>query len=536
MTIKSFFRIVPNLLLIGILITTVIASFDGVILSYVISNVTRFNAKSTVVQVVTYVTVSLLIWGLIYFAMAFKQVLVNQAVKLLNIKIKNSFVFDQVTKPDFQTKSSDSVSKIFNDFKLVETNYFVTFFELCGSLLMGIVSGCYILYLNLPLGILFILFSLIPMLSSKLFGRVLTESSTTWQKNSGTYLGKVMDLFNGIQTIKTYLAERVMFMDTENYLKKAESSYKKMNDYQAWAIFVSAILSVISFLLPLGTGLIFVINGKAQAATIIAIFLASDRVVGPFRNVAQYLNEMKTTDNIRKDLKLEPIKFTQPQEDRLDAPSINFDNVSFAYGNKEPLLHDLSLMIPFRSKILITGKSGAGKSTVFNLIEGFIKPTSGRIFLQDGTEEIDDIAGAGELAYIKQSPFLFNDTLRFNMTLGRQFADKDCLAALKAVGLLVELGNDCLDKNYGENGNNLSGGQKQRVEIARALLYHKKIILIDEATSALDNEMSRKVQQVINNLDCTVLEIAHHYDEKAFKDNGFKHYVLQSETLEEQSE
>ncbi|MBA1393829.1 ABC transporter ATP-binding protein, partial [Lactobacillus sp. XV13L] len=254
MTIKSFFKTLPKLLLAGILVTTVIASFDGVILSYVISNVTRFNHNSTVAQVVTYVAASMLIWGLIYFAMALKQVLINQAVKLLNIKIKNSFVYDQVTKPDFNAESSDSVSKIFNDFKLVETNYFETFFELCGSLLMGIVSGCYILYLNLPIGILFILFSLVPMISSKLFGRVLTASSTTWQKDSGTYLGKVTDLFKGIQTIKTYLAERAMFRDTENYLKQTEDSYKKMNDYQAWAIFVSAILSAFSFLLPLGAG------------------------------------------------------------------------------------------------------------------------------------------------------------------------------------------------------------------------------------------------------------------------------------------
>lgn len=532
MTIKSFFKTLPKSLLIGILITTVISSFDGIVLSYVIANVTMFNRNSTVAQVVIYIGISLLIWGVVYFAMTLKQILTNKAVMLLNIEIKNSFVYDQITKPDFATESSDSISKIFNDFKLVETNYFTTFFELCASLLMGIVSAFYILYLNLPIGILFILFSLIPMVSSKLFANVLTESSSVWQRNSSTYLGKVTDLFKGIQTIKTYLAEKSMFNDTENYLKQTENSYKKMNDYQAWAIFVSAILSALSFLLPMGAGLIFVINGKTNPATIIAIFLASDRVVGPFRNAAQYLNQMKTTENIRKNLKLEPIEFTKSSKKKLETPTIKFDHVSFAYADKKPLLQNLTITILFKSKILITGKSGVGKSTLFNLIEGFLKPTSGRIVLEDGTKEIENVASAGELAYIKQSPFLFNDSLRFNLTLGKQFSDDECLAVLKAVGLLKELGNDCLDKDYGENGDNLSGGQKQRIEIARALLYHKKIILIDEATSALDKEMSRKVQQVINNLDCTVLEIAHYYDEQAFKDNHFQHYVLQNETLE----
>ena len=237
---------------------------------------------------------------------------------------------------------------------------------------------------------------------------------------TSSYLGKVTDLFNGIRTIKTYLAEKTMFKDTENYLQQTENSYKKMNDYQAWAIFLSAILSALSFILPLGAGLFFVIKGQAEPAAIIAIFLASDRVVGPLRNAAQCLNEMKTTEN---------------NNSHLNSPSIKIDDVSFAYNDKKVILTNLSLTIPFRTKILITGKSGAGKSTIFNLIEGFIKPTSGQIFLQDGSQVVKNIAGSGELAYIAQSPFMFNDTLRLNLTLGKEFSDEECLKALKAVGL-----------------------------------------------------------------------------------------------------
>ena len=244
---------------------------------------------------------------------------------------------------------------------------------------------------------------------------------------------------------------------------------------------------------------------------------------------------MKTTENIRKSLKLYPLEFAENKNSNLNSPSIKIDDVSFAYNNQKPLLTNLSLTIPFRTKILITGKSGAGKSTIFNLIEGFVKPTSGQIFLQDGSQVVKNIAGSGELAYIAQSPFMFNDTLRLNLTLGKEFSDEECVKALKTVGLSAELGDNCLDKKYGENGANLSGGQKQRIEIARALIYRKKIILVDEATSALDNETGKKVQQVINRLNCTVLEIAHHYDEQIFKDNNFKHYELKDNTLVEQN-
>ena len=94
-----------------------------------ILNVTMFNRNSTIAQVAIYIEISLLVWGVVYFAIALKQILTNKAIMLLNIKIKNSFVYDQITKQDFATESSNSISKIFNDFKLVETNYFTTFFN-----------------------------------------------------------------------------------------------------------------------------------------------------------------------------------------------------------------------------------------------------------------------------------------------------------------------------------------------------------------------------------------------------------------------
>lgn len=94
-----------------------------------ILNVTMFNRNSTIAQVAIYIEISLLVWGVVYFAIALKQILTNKAIMLLNIKIENSFVYYQLTKQDFATESSNSISKIFNDFKLVETNYFTTFFN-----------------------------------------------------------------------------------------------------------------------------------------------------------------------------------------------------------------------------------------------------------------------------------------------------------------------------------------------------------------------------------------------------------------------
>lgn len=180
MSFKTFFKTLPKSLLLGILIATIIYSFDGVVLSSVVSNVTLFNRHTPAIKAVLYIISSLLALGLVYFAMTLKQIWINQAIKLMNIKIKDSFVYGQIVNPDFAAVASDNVSKIFNDFKLIETNYFKNFFELCGAILMAVISSFYILWLNFTIGILFILFSLLQMLSSKIFGKVLSDSSETW--------------------------------------------------------------------------------------------------------------------------------------------------------------------------------------------------------------------------------------------------------------------------------------------------------------------------------------------------------------------
>ena len=171
MSFKTFFKTLPKSLLLGILIATIIYSFDGVVLSSVVSNVTFFNRHTPAIKAVLYIISSLLALGLVYFAMTLKQIWINQAIKLMNIKIKDSFVYGQIVNPDFAAVASDNVSKIFNDFKLIETNYFKNFFELCGAILMAAVSSFYILWLNFAIGILFILFSLLPMLSSKFLAK-----------------------------------------------------------------------------------------------------------------------------------------------------------------------------------------------------------------------------------------------------------------------------------------------------------------------------------------------------------------------------
>ena len=191
-----------------------------------------------------------------------------------------------------------------------------------------------------------------------------------------------------------------------------------------------------------------------------------------------------------------------------------FKNVFFSYG-KNKVLKDLSFKIKANETVAFVGKSGAGKTTIFNLLCKMYEPQKGTISI-DGMDinELDKDSIRGNITIISQNPYIFNLSIKDNLRLVKaNLTDKEMKEACKAA-CLDEFINTLPDKYntiVGEGGIALSGGQKQRLAIARALVQKTKIILFDEATSALDNETQYEIQKAIESLrkDYTILIIAH---------------------------
>jgi ATP-binding cassette, subfamily B, bacterial len=194
---------------------------------------------------------------------------------------------------------------------------------------------------------------------------------------------------------------------------------------------------------------------------------------------------------------------------------VRFENVSFHYSGEAPAIGDLTIEAKPGETVALVGATGAGKSTVLNLLTRFYEPTSGRILIDDvPLAEISKEWLRDQLGYVTQESFLFNTTLRENLLLARHDATDDELwAALAAANAekFVRANPDGLDAIAGERGGRFSGGEKQRLSIARALLKNPPLLLLDEATSALDNQTERLVQQALENLrsDRTCFVIAH---------------------------
>ena len=196
--------------------------------------------------------------------------------------------------------------------------------------------------------------------------------------------------------------------------------------------------------------------------------------------------------------------------------NIEFKNVTFAYSKEEGnVLSDFNLILPSNKKIAIVGKSGQGKSTIFNLLLRYFEPEQGVILIDNyPINDFSEDAFHQNIAIIRQDPFIFNKTILENFHILDPYLS---LRKIRKACKLAEIDDyimslpDKYDTKIGEGGVNLSGGQKQRLAIARALLKDSRIILFDEATSALDNENQNKIKQAIDNLveNHTIIIVAH---------------------------
>lgn len=522
-------------LILGIIMTALLSSFSGVFFAEMYAYVTEFNESYTNQDVLFFSLFSVGIILSFFLVNVVEGRLKATALQQLNERLKKEYLLSCISDKG-NSESNKKLSILLNDFKVVETNYFMLLFDTVTFLIIGIVSTVYVLYLNVPLGILFIVGSFLPLLPSWVGGGYIKKNSDNWTHSSARYTQSVRDFFDGMITARTYQAEKNVFQATDGKLEKAESDLKNMNFSHTIIGVLAEGCTVIGGILPIAVSLYLVLTGYIEVGIIIALFYARDNVAFPLRIAAQHIGQMKTTSTIRSEIgEIVHGSTTESKKikEQINKPTIECQEITFYYEKEKTILHKETLTIPYGEKVLITGRSGSGKTTILDILQGELPLATGEVVYKGGGKNIPavNILQANVLARISQSPFLFCETLDFNLTLGKEFCYEKKIEVLEKVGLFKELGKDCLYKCYGENGKELSGGQRQRVEIARALLHDKQIILVDEATSALDQKAARKVREILWSLPKTVIEIAHHYEKEALENYNISHYHLQNQKL-----
>lgn len=317
------------------------------------------------------------------------------------------------------------------------------------------------------------------------------------------------DNVSGIRQIKSYTAEtdeHARFNDFSNKLRQASLRIMRW-----WAFYSPGMsfVGMIGYALVLGFGGTAVMNESMALGELLMFFLLLSLFYEPVGKLHQ-LNQMALSSRAAADRVFDILDaedephatdgepLTQPVKG-----SVLFKRVSFSYGD-QPTLHEVTLEAKPGETIALVGPTGAGKSTVVNLLCRFYEYGEGSITI-DGQELKNTRKSSlrSALGYVTQEAFLFNGTVRENLCLAKRNArEEELISALKAARAEEFVRNlpEGLDTNVGERGVKLSGGEKQRLSIARALLKDPPILLLDEATASVDSETERLIQEALDAL------------------------------------
>ncbi|WP_204412447.1 ABC transporter ATP-binding protein [Bacillus tianshenii] len=505
---------------------------DQDILSYIYST---FNFSSTTTFVLFSVVMLLTIFimknlYLLFFNYMQYRVILNQQVKL-----QRELFNEYLTKPyTFHLNRNTStllrnvngeVSKVFqgivlSGFQLL-TEALVIIFILA---LLVVTSPVATITASILLGGSVLVFF-------RLFRKKISHLGKEQQKVSGTIIKWVNQGLGASKEVKVS-GKEAFFIDSytkQSFIKVKNSRYMKMLEVVPRLFIETLLVSIV-----LITMLVIILQGTGttQLVSTMALFaMAAFRIMPSINRVVALITTIKYSqpalDVVYEDLFLnkDPLMKseagTKLLSNKIDqktfSDSIRLDDVSFRYPNQEEFsVKDVSLTIPIGQSVAFIGESGAGKTTIIDIILGLLHPEKGKV-LVDGTDLHKQISiWQKKIGYIPQSIFLSDDTIRGNVAFGvgnKDIDDKEVWRALEQAQLkeFVLSLPDKLDTTVGERGVRLSGGQRQRIGIARALYHNPEILFMDEATSALDNETEKEIMKAIDGLkgDKTLIIIAH---------------------------
>ena len=437
------------------------------------------------------------------------------------------FIFEKILDKSIgefaKTSSAKFISAFSNDLGQIESNYLaanVQFFYQSSLLVGGIIAMAYI---NAKLMACVMAATVIPTVVSLIYGRKMTVmEKRTSSKNEG-FVDQMKDLLNGFIVIKSFQAEKEvmnLFNDNNSELEEVKRNRRETHD-KVGIISTASQMFVTIVLICIGTYLVF--KDQMTIGSVLAFYQLQNYVLGPLTKlVPLYVNRKaavaliyKLADAVeKKDENGAKLLKTKSLE-----KAISLRGVTFAYEENKDVLKNVSVDFIKNKSYAIVGGSGSGKSTLLGMLLGHFRDYEGKV-LFDGSElketaleSLYDI-----VSVVQQNVFLFDSSLKNNITMFKDFADDKYDSAVELAGLtdLVKEKGDGYE--CGEGGRNLSGGEKQRVSIARCLIRGTPVLLMDEATASLDNATAYAVTSSILDLKgLTKIIVTHKLEESIMR-------------------
>ncbi|MBQ1413193.1 MAG: ABC transporter ATP-binding protein [Clostridia bacterium] len=443
------------------------------------------------------------------------------------MKQYRAFVFDKILQKGIQAFSREStslyISALSNDVNTIEQEYLRPLQTNIEAGLSFAGALALMLWYSPLLTLISIGFSLLPIIFSVIFGNMAAMAEKNVSDQKERYTGVQKDALTGFKVIKSFKAENSISKLHEQKNQDVAQASRKRVKASVLVTYSSMLSSVVVQFGVFFVAAAFALAGKGITVGTVLIFVQlMNYLLSPIQLFPNFFAGRQSALRLMEKLAV-ALHQNIPDEGEPIAPQltegISLRNLDFAYEENKPVLNGIGMEISAGGCYALVGGSGSGKSTILNLLMAGSRDYSGEI-LYDGKElkTVSPSSLYDLVSIIQQNVFVFNSTIRDNITMFSPFPGEEVERAVQMSGLkklIEEKGEDYL---CGENGSGLSGGERQRISIARALLRNTPVLLIDEATASLDNETSFEVLDAILKLDgYTRVIVTHDLDENILR-------------------
>jgi len=512
--------------LIGMIIAVISSTIIGIVVPLLTAKQIVYFTSSLWQQLFTISLVILIVQAYISFAAMFftrRNSKVFQRGTMKNMQMKLGEEILKISQKDLDSNSSGMfIQRITNDTEKMANFIGWGGLEHLRHILANVGALCATFVINRQV---FLYYLLVSVVLTALYNKKTNQKGKKdlqFRNKTEKVSGLVGELVRGVRDIKMLNAkDSFMLKLDENITQQNQKRFEMAKVNMIYTYIIDTLKAVFEFGLVIL--LIYLIKENTIPIPIaIALFNYKSGImklvmehVSSFLDLAKDFNiSSDRVFSIIDDKTFSKEKFGDKHLQKVYG-NIELKDVSFSYNEDKLILNDINLKINSGEMIGIVGKSGSGKTTIFNLLCKMYSVKSGKILIEnENIEELDEESIRGNITIISQNPYIFNLSIRDNLKLVKEnLTEEEMKEACKIACLddFIESLPNKYDTILGESGIILSGGQKQRLAIARAFVQKTKIILFDEATSSLDNETQSKIQGAINNLkdEYTILIIAH---------------------------
>lgn len=501
-----------------IALASVLQVFASVLTMHVVDAMVASDIHKMIMATIRVIS----LWGGIVLVVYARNIVRAKALETMHNQIRADLTngISRLSPQQFRNNETGAYLSWFtNDVQQLDTSCFTTFYDLVAEISILITTLTVLICLNIILAAVCIIGAVVLLLVPKLFEKKANQAGAELSAAQELFVKRLNSNLNGFYILKIF--DRILYFK-QLMDDSSEDVEKKKYQYTKFSGKMEALFNFVSILFQLGIFFVtalFAVWQWVPFGAIISIGNLAGYLSGAIETITNASVSFAMSTPIWE--KFEAAKNAAGQFEgtkNLDFENeIKLQDVSFHYGDKQVLSH-VDLQFKKGGKYALLGPSGCGKTTILKLLMRYLDTYTGKILI-DG-EEIQNYTLSSlykQISYIDQEVYLFDSTIRQNITLGESFSDEQLASVIRDSALEEDLKKmpEGMDTEVGENGNRLSGGQKQRIAIARALLHGQTILLMDEGTSALDKKNAFTVEdKLLSNPDITIILVSHHLDNR----------------------